>query len=58
VSLNNIINSVLSSQKTCRVSVTTNLLRVFREIIAVHSENHTKLVKISCGKSKVVPVLN
>jgi hypothetical protein len=42
-------NSVLTSKKTQPASMTTiNWLMLFREIIAVYSENHTKHTNTTC----------
>jgi hypothetical protein len=41
-----VMNSVRTAKKTQHVTITKiNWLTLFKEIIAVYSENHTKLIK-------------
>jgi hypothetical protein len=45
-------NSVRTSKKTQTVTMTTiNWSSLFREIIAVYSENHTKPINTLCGQN-------
>jgi hypothetical protein len=50
--LNNIKNSGRTSKKTQHVSITKiNYLMLFKEIIAVYSENHMKPINTLCGQN-------
>jgi hypothetical protein len=42
---------VRTSQETHSVSITTNRLMLFREIIAVYYENHTEHINTLCGQN-------
>jgi hypothetical protein len=49
-----LIISVCTSQETHYVSATeTNLLMLFREAVAVYSENHTEHTDTLCGQNAV-----
>jgi hypothetical protein len=48
--INNINNPVRASERTPHLSVTNvNCLMLFKEVIAVYSENDTKQINIKCS---------
>jgi hypothetical protein len=51
-------NFVPTSKKTHRVCITKiNWLMLFREIIAVYSENHTEPIHTLCGQNAEIPIV-
>jgi hypothetical protein len=50
---NNYKNSVRTAKKTQHFTITKiNWLTLFKEIIAVYSENHTKPINTHCGQNR------
>jgi hypothetical protein len=49
---NSLKNSVRTAKKTPHFTITKiNWLTLFKEVIAVYSENHTKPINVLCGQN-------